>query len=87
MSDNLYINNYINNYIKNCKEVAGERWIRYAFDNVTSLEDCEELKKEYTREHGDQQFLSFAKYTMDNTFQVATETWYQYLEKSKTVSL
>ena len=67
------------NYVQKCKEINGERWIRYAFDNVTSIDDCELLRNEYSSIHGDDQFISFVKYTMDNAFQVATETWCEYL--------
>jgi hypothetical protein len=69
----------MSNYVQFYKEINGERWIRYAFDNVRSIDDCELVRTEYSSIYGDEQFISFAKYTMDNAYQVATETWCEYL--------
>jgi len=52
----------------------------YAFNFVTTVEECEFLRERYSSEYDNSTFIGSVKYTINNTYQVSAETWTLYLQ-------
>lgn len=63
-----------------CSREGSEHFIWNGFHGVVTLEDCDFLYERYVPFHGYYSFISRIKYTIGNTFQIAAETWTQYLQ-------
>ena len=50
-----------------------------AFNSVSSIEECDFLRKKYNHQFGHDNFISRVKYTMKNTTQIPLEIWTQYI--------
>ena len=51
-----------------------------AFHGVITIEECNFLYERYTKDYDSRTFMSRVRYTIGNTYQIAAETWTQYLQ-------
>lgn len=52
-----------------------------AFHGVRSVKECIFLQERYVKLYGETSFISRARYTSGNTYQVATEAWFEYFNQ------
>ena len=52
-----------------------------AFHGVQSVKECIFLQERYVKLYGETGFISRARYTSGNTYQVATEAWFEYFNQ------
>ena len=69
-------------YLKHGFGSCNVNFIWNAFHGVKTLEECDFLCEKYEKLYNDKNFLSRVKYTINNTYQVAAETWHLYLQKN-----
>lgn len=52
-----------------------------AFHSVQSLNECKFLEERYIKLYDKKNFISRARYAFGNTYQVATEAWFEYFNQ------